>query len=142
VSKGELAWVRGRNKGKRSIDVRALAQESPDLKDARTSTSMADIGELVRELKPRGDSDGATRQVAELRSPYHGPVAQYREQSASFDRATCARERDGSNICVKTHERSRGRGRVNCRWLRERPKPPFSARMGFSGGTPGEPNRA
>jgi hypothetical protein len=30
---------------------------------------------------------------------------------------------------------SRSGGRVNCRCLRERPKPQFSARMRFSGGT-------
>ncbi len=48
-------------------------------------------------FKPRGDSDDATRQPAESRSPCHGPVAQHRVQTASFDPATSARERDGSS---------------------------------------------
>ncbi len=37
---------------------------------AHTSTSTADTGELVQELRPRGDSDDADRRLVESRSPF------------------------------------------------------------------------
>ena len=37
---------------------------------ARMTTSMADTGESVQELKPRGDSDDANRRLVKSRSPF------------------------------------------------------------------------
>ncbi len=71
VSSGELAYARAANSGECLRNEGFLARESPDSRSTRVlRPRTASANEPLRELKPRGDSDGANRRLAESRSPF------------------------------------------------------------------------